>query len=159
MTKIIGLGHYSRTGKNTLANMIGLELAGQAPGMKVRIISFASKLKDICNQLYSWDGLRDEAFYETEEGAALRDIKLQTLNMTPVEVWIAMGTPAVRENVYQNTWIDYALRGNDESDALIITDVRFPNEVQAIRDLGWNACEVCAEWHGASQHCSGLSPN
>lgn len=136
--KIIGLGHYSRTGKDSLANYLVNELA--KVGKTAKKIPFAWKLKDICHQLYGWDGLQCAAFYDTKEGEKLRDVKLPTLNLTPVEIWVAMGTPAVRQNVYMNTWIDYVLRTDHGVDVVIIPDVRFPNEVEAIRDLdGWLA--------------------
>lgn len=134
--KIIGLGHYSRTGKDSLANYLLNELVGQ--GLTAKKIPFAWKLKDICEQLYGWDGLKGAAYYDTKEGEQFRDVKLPTIGKTPVEIWVAMGTPAVRENVYQKTWIDYVLRTDHGVDVVIIPDVRFPNEVQAIRDLsGW----------------------
>jgi hypothetical protein len=146
--RIIGLGHYSRVGKNTLASMIGIELARQAPGIRVKIVSFASKLKDIAHQLYSWDGMQDEAFYETPEGAVMRDVKLPTLQMTPIEVWVALGTPAIREHVYQNTWVDYTLKTDHKCDVLIVTDVRFPNEVEAINELGGILIKVVRDGYG-----------
>lgn len=136
--KVIGLGHYSRTGKDTLGAMLQEELKALDPQCNVIKTSFAYKLKDICHQLYAWDGLREADFYETVEGALCRDIPLPTVGKTPVQIWVDMGTPAVREQVYVNTWIDYVLRAPYKVSGvghnfLIITDVRFPNEVDALR--------------------------
>lgn len=134
--KIIGLGHYSRTGKDSLANYLTARL--ETAGVTSKKIPFAWKLKDICHQLYGWDGLREAAFYDIKENEYLRDVKLPTIGKTPVEIWVDMGTPAVRNNVYMNTWIDYVLRTDHGVDVIIIPDVRFPNEVEAIRELnGW----------------------
>lgn len=147
--KIIGLGHYSRTGKDTFADSLAKDIRIRSSGdTKVKKIPFAWKLKDICHQLYSWDGLREAEFYDTEEGAPYRDILLPTIGKTPVEVWIAMGTPAVRENVYQATWIDYLLKTALGLDVLIIPDVRFPNEVKAIRELGGTIIKVVRPGYG-----------
>lgn len=132
--KIIGLGHYSRTGKDTLANL--LLQSPRLAGRRCRSVPFAWKLKQICYDLYQWDGLQPPEFYETPAGEALREVPLPTLGMTPVEIWVAMGTPAVRQNVYERTWIDYLIKGTHDLDVLIIPDVRFPNEFQAIRDSG-----------------------
>lgn len=147
--KIIGLGHYSRTGKDTFANALVTDIYGRSKGnSRVRKIPFAWKLKDICHQLYAWDGLREAEFYDTPEGEKYRDIKLPTIGKTPVEIWVAMGTPAVREQVYSNTWIDYLLKSALGLDVLVIPDVRFPNEVQAIREMGGTLIKVVRPGYG-----------
>jgi hypothetical protein len=129
--KLIGLGHYSRTGKDTLANYCIEALAAKSPGYRAKKIPLAWKLKDICHQLYAWDGLREPEFYDTPEGEPYRDIVLPTIGKTPVTVWVDMGTPAVRDEVYDKTWIDYLFKGVTETDALFVPDMRFPNEVEA----------------------------
>lgn len=144
--KIVGLGHYSRTGKDTFANALVDWLPKH--GMTAKKIPFAWKLKDICHQLYAWDGLREAAFYDTPDGEKFRDIPLPTIGKTPVELWIAMGTPAVRQNVYEKTWIDYLLRSDHQCDVLVIPDVRFPNEVSAIRELGGSLHKVVRPGYG-----------
>jgi len=139
--KIIGLGHYSRVGKDTFANYLVESLAEYQPSLKVLKRSFAWKLKQVTHELFSWAGLREPEFYETAEGAAVRQVKLLDLDMTPVEIWVAFGTKAVREQVYSNTWVDYLLRQTD-CDVLIIPDVRFPNEAEAIHKLGGQLIKV-----------------
>lgn len=136
--KIIGLGHYSRTGKDTIANLLIDKLSVHALhlDLKVRKMPFAWKLKQICYQLYGWAGLREPEYYETPEGEADRDVVIPAIGKTPVQIWVAMGTPAVRDNVYDRTWIDYVLYTYPDDDVLIIPDVRFPNEVAAIRAEG-----------------------
>lgn len=133
--QVLGIGHYSRTGKNTLGSLIAAEYFKRTKKTAI-VTSFAYKLKDICHQLYAWDGLREPEFYETQEGAALRDVPLPPIGKSPVQIWVDMGTPAVRDNVYDRTWIDYLLRTKrlDGASLLIITDVRFPNEVKAVRE-------------------------
>lgn len=145
---IIGLGHYSRTGKDTLANATLASLQEYQPGYKAAKIPFAWKLKQICYDLYSWDGLQPPEFYDIKENEYLRDVKLPTIGKTPVEIWVAMGTPAVRENVYQNTWIDFVLRTDHGLDTLVIPDVRFPNEVEAVRKAGGTLIKVVRPGYG-----------
>ena len=132
---VIGLGHYSRTGKDTLANYIVEELAILAPGLTVRKRSFAQKLKEVAHDLYGWCGLQDADFYNVKENEHLRQEKLPNIDLTPVEVWCKLGTDAVRNQVYQNTWSDYLVRNLDDNSAVVIPDVRFPNEVEAIRSV------------------------
>jgi len=148
MTKVLGLGHYSRTGKDSLANLTIAALRGIDPTLRVKKIPFAWKLKQICFELYAWDGLREPEFYDTKEGEPFRDIKLPTIGKTPVEIWVAMGTPAVRQQVYDKTWIDYLLKSALDADVLFIPDVRFPNETAAILEIGGTLTKVVRPGYG-----------
>lgn len=136
--QILGLGHYSRTGKDTFAKY--LKAIGAESGLRVELRAFAQKLKQICHDLYGWAGLREAAFYETPEGAPYRDQVLPSLGMTPVDIWVKAGM-AMRE-VYPDTWIDCVLRAPPECDLLVITDVRFPNEAEAIRRAGGHLIKI-----------------
>lgn len=133
--KIIGLGHYSRVGKDTLANMLAAELYRRDPSLRVVKRPFAWPLKIIAHTLYWWAGHKRPDFYDTAEGAALRDVPLQPLGKTPVEIWVALGN-AVRDRVYERTWIQAALFDAAGADVLLIPDVRYPNEALAIREHG-----------------------
>ncbi len=130
---IIGLGHTKRVGKTYFAKFLREELQ---PHCHVEVTAFATKLKQICHELYGWAGLRDEAFYESGSGASLREVVLPEIGKSPRQIWIDFGTPAVREQVYEPTWRDYVLRQPPKCDVCIITDVRFPNEAQGIKDSG-----------------------
>jgi hypothetical protein len=146
MTMIIGLGHYSRVGKDTLANFL-MECIGEyAPHLKTLKRSLAWKLKEITHELYGWAGLREPAYYE-ENGEA-RKIKLPVLNMTPVEIWVAFGTKAVRDNVYARSWLDYLLKTDFGCDVLIIPDIRFPNEADAVKAAGGKLIKVVRPGYG-----------
>lgn len=142
MPVIIGFGHYSRTGKDTLANYILRSLQEYDPRIRAGKIPFAWKLKDVAHQLYGWAGVREASFYDTPEGEPFRDIELPELEMTPVELWVALGTPAIRENVYDATWIDYVLRTDHGLNVLLVPDVRFPNETEAIKAAGGTLVKV-----------------
>jgi len=144
--KIIGLGAYSRVGKDTTADLIVKKC--QNLGLTAKKLPLAWKLKQICRDLYAWDGMQDPEFYDTPNGEKYRDIKLPTLNMTPVEVWVAMGTPAIRACVYQMTWVDYILKTDHGVDVLIVPDVRFPNEVEAFHNHNAKLVKVVREGYG-----------
>jgi len=137
---ILGLGHYSRVGKDTIANYLVECLSEYAPKMKVLKRSLAWKLKEITHELYGWAGLEGPQYYEDNGWA--REVKLPALGMTPVEVWVAFGTKAVRENVYDRTWLDYLLKTDFGVDVLIVPDVRFPNEAEAIQAEGGKLVKV-----------------
>lgn len=131
MTQYIGLGHYSRTGKDSLARF----LVGQCYtlGLTARRISFASKLKQVAHDLYGWAGLEGEDFYNEPANEHLRQSVLPALGMTPVDIWVKLGTDAIRRQVYDGTWVDYVLNTDHQRDVIVIPDVRFPNEIEALR--------------------------
>jgi hypothetical protein len=130
MRPIIGFGHRSRVGKDTCSKFLNTEL--RMAGIKTAHVSFAWKLKEVCYDLYAWAGLKKPIHYENFP--ADRQIKLPHLNMTPVEIWVAVGNK-LRE-VYARTWIDAALRGQQNVDVVIVSDVRYQNEIDAIKELG-----------------------
>lgn len=118
-------------GKDTVADYMVEWLANMRPALKVKKIPLAWKLKDVCHQLYGHLGLREAEFYDTPEGAALRDQVLLGINKTPVEIWIDMGTSAVREKVWDDTWVEWLKSRTEYYDVIIAPDVRFPNELPA----------------------------
>jgi hypothetical protein len=108
-------------------------------GWEVR--KFAGKLKDIASHLTGIDieKFEDQEFKKTELGP-------EWSNMTVREFLQKLGTDALRMGLHDNIWVnalfaDYKLidYNDDEQPHLpnwIITDVRFPNEAQAIKDKG-----------------------
>ena len=131
---IIGLGHTKRVGKDTFARFLAESFYRQTGGSMCRS-SFAYKLKEVCADLYGWAGLRSPEFYETPEGEVLREVVLPVLGKSPRQIWIDFGTKAVRQQVYDRTWVDYVMK-NMQHVANVTTDVRFPNEAEAIHDAG-----------------------
>ena len=125
MAIIIGLGTASGVGKDSCANYF-IEYLKEYSSIWATKLSFAWKLKDVAWQLYSWAGVKEPAFYDTTIGRKERNIILPELGMTVVELWIKLGTNAIRDNVYDKTWIRYI---QERPEQLIISaDMRFPNE-------------------------------
>ena len=135
-TLIIGLGAYRRVGKDTFGNFLIEACRERDPSFAIGKRSFAYKLKQVCHDLYGWAGLREPEFYETREGEQYREVVLPGIGKSPRQLWIDMGTKAIREHVYEPTWLDYLLKGRHDLDVLVIPDVRFPNEAEAIRIAG-----------------------
>lgn len=130
---IVAFGHKSRVGKDTSAKL--LETALRLAGRRTKKVSFAAKLKQAAHLMFAWAGLREAAYYETEEGAKARAIKLPSVNMTPVEIWVEVGNK-IRE-IYPDTWLNATLLEDANGiDVLIITDLRFPNEGNKVNELG-----------------------
>jgi hypothetical protein len=154
---IIGIGHYSRTGKDTFANALVDTLHEMDPTLKVGRKSFASKLKEITHDLYAWAGLQDEAYYNVVANEHERDVVLPALGMTPVEAWVKFGTPAVREQVYDGSWVDYLLKTDHGLDVMIIPDVRFFNEIQAVREADGYTIKLVRDGYGPKMTVADLA--
>ena len=135
-TLTIGLGHYRRVGKDSFANFLIEACRERDPSIVIGKRSFAYKLKQVCHELYGWAGLREPEFYESREGEQYREIVLPEIGKSPRQIWIDMGAKAVRRHVYEPTWLDYLLKGQHDLDVMVIPDVRFPNEAEAIRKSG-----------------------
>lgn len=131
--QIIGFGHKSRVGKDTIAGYLFTNIKLKYPKKKVRKVGYADLLKEIAWKLYAWDGMQSKDHYDRNPDA--RYVKLPTVGKTPVEIWIELGMK-VRE-IYPDSWLFVAMRGF-EVDVLIITDVRFPNEAESVtQEGGW----------------------
>jgi hypothetical protein len=126
----------------TFANALIAKTHERLPSLRIGKLSWAWKLKQICHELYAWAGLREPEFYETEPGASLREVVLPIINKSPRQIWIDFGTPAVREKVYEDTWVDYVLKNEHPYDVLIIPDTRFLNEAGAVMAQGGELLKV-----------------
>jgi len=146
--QIIAIGHYRRVGKDTFANALIRHCYEINPTLRVRKVSWAWKLKQICHELYAWAGLREPEFYETPEGELLREVILPAIGKSPRQIWIDFGTPAVRECVYENTWRDYLMKSPHDCDVMIIPDTRFYNEIEGVDSEGGHKVKVVRPGYG-----------
>jgi len=133
--KVIGIGHSSRVGKDSVARELAL-CARQAK-IEAQTISLAWLLKEAAHSIFQHYGLAPGAAYE--RGGMLEEVRakeLETINLSPVDLWIALGNK-VRE-IYPLTWVDavYAMAHQYKAELLIIPDVRFPNEANSVRAHG-----------------------
>lgn len=130
---IVAFGYRSRSGKDTAANMFA-----SIAGKRKTVIrdAFAEDLKDIAYRLYGRYGLRRGEYYNTPEGERLRGVALPVIGKTPVQIWVELGMKA--REIWPDTWLDFVLdRSRLRSDAiLVVSDVRFVNEAEAIKREG-----------------------
>lgn len=129
---IIGLGHQKRTGKDTLCE--ALLYAYRMADQDASRVAFGDSLKNVCRLLYGWAGLHNGYYYNLPECEHEREIVLPAIGKTPRQIWIEVGNKL--RDVYAETWIQHALRSDHLSEVLIIPDVRYPNEAQAIKKAG-----------------------
>ncbi len=125
------------------------------------IRKFAGKLKDIASHLTGIDieKFEDQEFKKTLLGPEWGRIVKTPLNSIPVfedvqfnslmsvrDFLQALGTDSLRNNLHPNVWVNALMAdyksieyNDDEQPRLpnwIITDCRFPNEAQAVKDKG-----------------------
>jgi hypothetical protein len=124
----------------------------------VKLYSFADGLKRLCIEFF---GLSYEQGYGTDKDKNTptkvdwEDIptwKNSSLNknrgaMTARELLQYFGTDVMRK-MYNNVWVDHALSTirSEKSSLAVIADVRFPNEVQAIKDAGGKVIRLTREF-------------
>jgi len=149
---LIGISGRMGNGKNTVASIIN-----QITNNKFEEKAFAFKLKQIASILTGIEvsKFEDQEFKKTNLGEEWSSPILgedwQDVSMTVRELLQKLGTDCLRDNLHPNVHInalfsDYKYE-NEESTYLnpyptieypnwLITDLRFPNEFQAIKDRG-----------------------
>jgi hypothetical protein len=132
---IIGICGFIGSGKDTAANyLVGWH--------GFRRDSFAGALKDAVAHVFGWDrelleGLTTEARAWREQVDPWWAERLGMPHLTPRWVLQYWGTEVCRQGFHDDIWIA-ALenRLRQRTGHTVISDVRFPNEVAAIRNAG-----------------------
>ena len=132
---IIGICGFISSGKDTAANyLVGWH--------GFRRDSFAGALKDAVAHVFGWDrelleGLTAEARAWREQVDPWWAERLGIPHLTPRWVLQYWGTEVCRQGFHDDIWIA-ALenRLRQRTGHTVISDVRFPNEVAAIRNAG-----------------------
>ncbi len=132
---IVGVCGFQGSGKDTVADYL-VNVHG------FRRISFAGTLKDAVSAIFGWD--RELLEGRTTESRDWREKvdkwwanKLYMPHLTPRWVLQYWGTEVARKAFHDNIWIhsvEYKLA--TISDNVVISDVRFPNEIKSIKDAG-----------------------
>ena len=130
-TPIIGFAGGAGSGKDTAASF----LIEQDPERFVRV-AFADKLKEATAVLFGID----KKILDTEEGKSTLIDKEWFDDMTYRWFLQLLGTEGVRNNVDKNFWVKLLMRHitnlKTKTKTFIVTDVRFPNEKEAIECRG-----------------------
>ena len=131
---IIGLIGLINSGKGTVGSML-IEQGFQHE-------SFANSLKDATASIFNWDRAMLEG--DTSASRAQRETvdewwneRLQIPDFTPRVALQILGTDILRNHFHADIWVlSMEARIKDAKQNVVITDVRFPNEVRSIRELG-----------------------
>lgn len=129
MTELIGLSGYARTGKDTVAQILGEH--------GYRRASFADKLRDAVLALDPMVDLSPDSSYSCINLSCLiEEIGWEAAKDAYPDVrrlLQRMGTDVGRAFFGQDVWADLAMAGLEPGGRYVFTDVRFPNEADAIR--------------------------
>lgn len=147
--RIIGFTGKAGSGKDSAGKAITDLLEEQ--GLKVIKLSFAGPLKDCATLLWGWDRDRLDHDFDYKEGNTLDDGSpdpaCEALGMTRREFMQLFGTEAMRNNIHKNVWLialNLAIKMGkyDNYDIGLLTDCRFINELQFVRDMGGTLVQV-----------------
>jgi hypothetical protein len=155
---IIGICGLIGAGKDTAADyLVGFH--------GFRRDSFASTLKDAVSAVFGWD--RELIEGRTPEARAWREQvdtwwaeRLNMPELTPRWILQQWGTEVLRNHFHDDIWIA-ALESRlaRRADHTVISDVRFPNEVKAIRAQGgkiiWIQRGATPHWYAVAELANG----
>ena len=147
---IIGICGFIGSGKDTVADFL-------VNFHEFRRESFASTLKDSVAAVFGWDrtlleGRTAEAREWREQVDPWWAERLDMPTLTPRWVLQYWGTEVARKSFHDDIWIaslENKLRNS--KDNIVISDCRFPNEIQAIKKAGgqivWVQRGALPEWY------------
>lgn len=180
---VIGLAGRKGAGKTTLSELLLTSVFALSGGkLAAGPIAFAEPLKHMTATLLLSAGIRKEALPQYLEGGLKeKPIGGSLGGITPRHIMQTLGTEWGR-SISSNLWVDIAegrIKGNiDEYNAyqewtkrnnesseraparpvVIVTDVRFPNEIEMIRKLGGKVFWISrAEGEARDGHASEMS--
>jgi hypothetical protein len=162
---IIGLSGYARSGKDTAAEVL-VERYGFTQ------IAFADKLRDVLYELNPMIATEWVTF-----GGGSSRIHAETIFLQDVidnygwgeykntvygpeirRLLQRLGTEAGRQTLWDSIWIDAAFSAVEGAENIVVTDCRFPNEAQAIKDRGGEVWRISRRGIGpANDHPSETS--
>jgi hypothetical protein len=132
---IVGFVGFIGSGKDTAADYL-VNFHG------FRRDSFANTLKDAVSNVFGWDRTLLEG--RTAEARAWREEvdpwwaeRLNMPNLTPRWILQYWGTEVCRQGFHDDIWIaSVENKMRKTTDNIVISDVRFPNEIRAIHNAG-----------------------
>ena len=139
----VGISGYARSGKDTVAAHL-IETAGYSR------MSFADPMREALvnlNPSITLIGLEESV----ELKIAVERFGWEALKSLAPEVrglMQRMGTEVGREMFNEDFWVDAALDRAEDGSKLVFSDVRYPNEANAIKKLGGKVYRVTREGVG-----------
>lgn len=145
--EVLGLSGWARSGKDTIADYL-VETEGYVK------VSFAQPIKDALEALNPEITI-EGAVYTIRQMIGLGWESLKDLSPSVRPLLQRMGTEVGREMFGQDFWVEAALSRVPDGSKVVFADVRFPNEANAIRNLGGEIWRIERDGVGpANDHIS-----
>ena len=133
--RLIGLIGLKGSGKDTAAD--ALEAIG------FQNVKFAGALKAMLKTLLAYQGANENTIGRMIDGD-LKEVPTDLLNgKTPRFAMQTLGTEWGRDLIGADFWLDTAMKKASTGDT-VITDCRFPNEVEAVKTNGGTVIRIVA---------------
>lgn len=118
-----------------------------------KVRKFAAPLKQVASIL---TGIPVEKFEDQEyKKLFLSEEWNVNGNLTSIRSFLQkLGTEAVRDNLHQNTWVNALFNSIEPEEKTIITDTRFPNELEAVNKHGGITIKVVRQLVYGDEHSS-----
>jgi hypothetical protein len=134
MKSLIGICGFQGSGKDTFAQYL-------IDNYGFKKLSFASTVKDVASIIFGWDREMLEGY--TKEARVQREMidswwakKLDIPNFTPRFALQFIGTDLFRKHFNSEIWVSCIEKQLEKYDKIIITDCRFENEINMIKNNG-----------------------
>lgn len=128
MSTIIGFTGRKRSGKDTASAVF--EAAG------FERLSFAGPIKDMLGVLLEYQGVTEDVIERMLEGD-LKEVPTPFLQgRSPRYAMQTLGTEWGRAMIGDALWVDALLNASEFYEQVVVSDVRFPNEVTALKEAG-----------------------
>lgn len=141
-TQLLLLSGKAGVGKDTtcdiIQDMVGDEL------IQVHRYAFAGILKQVCTLLFQLD---DDSFTDRFK----KETIVTRFNLTPRQIAQWFGTEVMRNQFSKTFWIDrleYEIKrnlNNEKENLVVITDARFPNEIEEMQKRFEKTALICIE--------------
>lgn len=139
MSRLVGLSGYARSGKDTVAELLGFERVSFAQPMRDALFALNPvvavdnserkiRVQDVIGE-YGWDGYK-----ESFDGKEIREL-MQRLGTE-------VGRKQWDEDFWVNIAMDKAIDLLDAGKSVVFTDVRFVNEAEKIQYYGGEVWRV-----------------
>lgn len=144
---ILGIVGFINSGKGTIGDVL------ESKGFKKD--SFAAPLKDAAAKIFGWD--RDMLEGNTEASRTWREYPDQFwstkfgYDFSPRKALQWLGTESCRDVFHKDIWAFSLLNRIQKDQNVVVTDVRFKNEISILRDSGAKIVRVSRgfepEWY------------
>lgn len=146
---IYGIIGYAGSGKDTVADILVTHFGYQK-------LSFASALKDVVAELFDWDRElvegdteysrhwreQPDIWWETQLNWGNHPLSEKCARFTPRAALQLISTDVFRKHFFDGFWITRLKKKLVGKDKVVITDCRFENEINLVREAGGEIIRV-----------------